>query len=64
MRTFWSRKNDENAERYRERTVGRLRGLTSIEVKEDSSRADQIRARIERMNAEISNEPEPGTTAV
>ncbi len=64
MRTFWSKKNDEDAERYRERTVGRLRGLASIEVKEDSSQADQIRARIERMTTEMANEPTPGVPAV
>jgi hypothetical protein len=64
MRALWSKKNDEDAARYQERTIGRLRGLTKVEVKEDSSQADQIRARIERMTAEISSEPGRGTQAV
>ena len=64
MRTLWSKKNDEDAERYRERTVGRLRGLTKVEVKEGSSQADQIRARIERMSAEVANEPAPGVRGI
>ena len=64
MRAFWSKKNDEDAARYQERTVGRLRGLTSTEVKEDSSQADQIRARIERITAEMSSEPEPDASAI
>lgn len=64
MRTFWSKKNDEDAERYRERTVGRLRGLTKTEVKEDFSQADQIRTRIERMTTEMASEPVPGVPAV
>ena len=64
MRAFWSRKNDEDAARYQERTVGRLRGLTKVELKEDSSQADQIRARIERMTTEISRESGPGAHAV
>ena len=64
MRAFWSKKNDEDAERYQERTVGRLRGLTKVELKEDSSQADQIRARIERMTTEISRESGPGAHAV
>ena len=64
MRAFWSKKNDEAAARYQERTGGTLRGLTTVEVKEDSSQADQIRARIERMSAEISNEPGPEARSV
>ncbi|MGB9357106.1 MAG: hypothetical protein WCC01_00980 [Acidimicrobiia bacterium] len=64
MRAFWSKKHDEDAARYQERTVGRLRGLTSKEVEEDSSQADQIRARIERMAAEISAESDPTTSSV
>lgn len=64
MRAFWSKKNDEDAARYQERTVGRLRGLTATEVKEESSQADQIRARIERMTAEISAESDPTASSV
>jgi len=64
MRAFWSKKNDEDAARYQERTVGRLRGLTATEVKEESSKADQIRARIERMTAEISAESDPTASSV
>lgn len=63
MRAFWSKKNDEDAARYQERTVGRLRGLTSKEVKEGSSHADEIRARIERITAEIAAESDPTTSS-
>lgn len=63
MRAFWSKKNDEDAARYQERTVGRLRGLTSKEVKEGSSQADEIRARIERITAEITAESDPTTSS-
>lgn len=64
MRAFWSRKNDEDAARYEERTVGRLRGLSKVELKEGSSQAEQIRARIERMAAEVAEEPTPGSRSV
>jgi len=64
MRAFWSKKNDEDAARYQERTVGRLRGLTSKEVKEESSQADEIRTRIERITAEIAAESGPTTSSV
>ena len=64
MRAFRSKKNDEDAARYQERTVGRLRALMSEEVKEASSHADQIRARIERMTTEIANEPFSGRQVI
>lgn len=53
MRAFWSRKNDEDAERYRARTVDRLRGLSSTDVVEGGSVSpEDIRARIERLKAD------------
>jgi len=64
MRAFWSKKNDEDAARYQERTVGRLRGLTTMEVKKESSQVDQIRARIQRITAEIAAESDPTTSSV
>jgi hypothetical protein len=64
MRTFWSKKNDEDAARYQERTVGRLRSLAKTDVKEDSSQIDQIRARIERMKAELASEATPGVPTI
>jgi len=60
MRTHWSKKNDRDAERYCERTVGRLRGLTSTEAKEEYSQADQIRARVERIMAEVAQDTRSG----
>lgn len=52
MRAFWSRKNDENDERYRARTVDRLRGLASTDVGGRTSEPAQMRARVERLKAE------------
>ena len=57
MRAYWSRKNDENDERYRARTVDRLRGLASTEVVGRSSESSEIRARVERLKAETQPEP-------
>ena len=62
MRVFRSKKNNEDAARYQKRTVGRLRRLTSTEFKEESSQADMIRARVERITAEISSEFDPGAS--
>ncbi len=56
MRALWSRKHDEDYERYRARTVDRLRGLASTDLDDDATEPDQIRARIERLKAEL--EPE------
>ncbi len=61
MRAFWSRKNDEEAERYRQRTVGRLRGLSVASSSKDPAEPDQIRARIDRMMRDVEREPSPGT---
>jgi hypothetical protein len=53
MRALWSRKNDENDERYSARTVDRLRGLASTDVRGRSSATpNDIRARVERLKAE------------
>lgn len=52
MRAFWSRKNDENDERYRARTVDRIRGLASTDIDGRSSEPGEIRARVERLKAE------------
>lgn len=51
MRAFWSRKNQEHDERYRARTVDRLRGLASNDVDGRSSEPAEIRARVERLKA-------------
>ena len=64
MRALWAKKNNEDAARYQERTVGRLRGLTTMEVKKESSQVDQIRARIQRITAEIAAESDPTTSSV
>jgi len=56
MRALWSRKHDEDYERYRARTVDRLRGLASTDLDDDATEPDQIRARIEHLKAEL--EPE------
>ena len=53
MRVFWSRRNDEDAERYRARTVDRLRGLATADVVEGGSALpEDIRARIERLKSD------------
>jgi hypothetical protein len=53
MRAFWSRRNDEEAERYRARTVDRLRGLASTEDVDDGSvLPEDLRARIDRLTAD------------
>ena len=52
MRAFWSRRNDEHDERYRARTVDRLRGRASTDVDGRSTEPTQIRARVERLKAE------------
>lgn len=58
MRAIWSSKNDEDAERYRARTVDRLRGLASSDIVEGGSVPPEgIQARIERLKAEL--EPDP-----
>ena len=57
MRAFWSRKKDEDHERYRARTVDRLRGLASTEVDGRSSEPAEIRARVERLKAESQPDP-------
>ena len=57
MRAFWSAKKEENNERYRARTVDRLRGLGSNEVDGRSSEPAEIRARVERLKAEIQPDP-------
>lgn len=49
MRAFWSRRSEEDEARYRQRTVGRIRGLASPTPNADPAEPDQIRARIERM---------------
>jgi len=56
MRALWSRKHDEDHERYQARTVDRLRGLASADLGESATEPDLIRARIERLKAEL--EPE------
>jgi hypothetical protein len=58
MRAFWSRKNDEDEERYRQRTVGRIRGLATPNPGGDPTEPDQIRARIERITREIDRAPD------
>jgi hypothetical protein len=58
MRAFWSRKNDEDEERYRQRTVGRIRGLATPSPDADPAETDRIRARIERMTREIDRTPD------
>ena len=57
MRAFWPRRNDENDERYRARTVGRLRGLASTEVVGRPSDSAGIRTRVERLKAESQPGP-------
>ena len=57
MRAFRSRKNLENDERYRARTVDRLRGLASTEVAGRSSEPAEIRARVERLMVESQPDP-------
>ena len=57
MRAFWSRKKEENDERYRARTVDRLRGLGSNEVAGRSTEPTAIRARVERLKAESQPDP-------
>ena len=57
MRAYRWRKNDVNDERYRARTVDRLRGLASTEVVGRSSESSEIRARVERLKAETQPEP-------
>lgn len=56
MRALWPRKHNEDHERYQARTVDRLRGLASAELDGNATETDQIRARIERLKAEL--EPE------
>ena len=58
MRALWSRKNDEDVERYRARTVDRLRGLTSSDVDDRSPAPSEFRARVERLMAETQPEPQ------
>lgn len=60
MRAFWSRKNDEDEERYRQRTVGRIRGLATPNPGGDATEPDQIRARIDRMMHDVERQPNPG----
>ena len=57
MRVFWARKNHENDERYRARTVDRLRGLASNDVAGRSAEPDEIRARLERLKTETEHDP-------
>jgi hypothetical protein len=57
MRAFWARRNDENNERYRARTVDRLRGLASTDVAGRSAEPGEIRARVERLKAETEHDP-------
>ena len=52
MPAWWSRKNDENDERYRARTADRLMGLTSSDVDDRSPAPTEFRARVERLMAE------------
>lgn len=55
MRVFWPRRNDEDAERYRARTVDRLRGLATADVAEGGSAlTEDIRARIERLKSDMA----------
>ena len=56
MRALRSRRHDEDLERYQARTVDRLRGLASADLDESATEPDLIRARIERLKAEL--EPE------
>lgn len=54
MRAIWSPKADEDAERYRARTVERLRGLASSDIVDGGSVLPEgIQARIERLKAEL-----------
>jgi len=50
---LWSRKSDEDYERYRKRTADRLRGLASTDLDGRDAEPDQIRARIERLKAQL-----------
>lgn len=64
MRTFWSRKNDEDDERYRERTVGRIRGLATANPSAESAEPDHIRARLDRIMREVEREPDADVGSV
>lgn len=58
MRALWSRKIDENAERYRARTSDRLRGLASTEIVGRPAEPSGVRARVERLKAETEPDRE------
>lgn len=64
MRAFWSRKNDEDDERYRQRTVGRIRGLATANPSVGSAEPDHIRARLDRIMREVEHEPDTGAGSV
>jgi len=64
MRAFWSRKHDEDDKRYRQRTVGRIRGLAAANPSVEPAEPDQIRARLDRIMREVEREPNAGTDPV